>query len=82
MSKPSSLQDVKTEMDLSGAYRGSFPEILKLLNILLTLSVATATVECSFNQMKIVKTHLHNRLSYINLARLVHIVIERPADFS
>ena len=34
MSKSPSLQDVKTEMELSGAYRGIFPEIFKLLDIL------------------------------------------------
>ena len=77
MSKPPSLQDVKT-VELSGAYRGIFPEIFKLLDILLALPVATATVECSFSQMKIVKTHLRNRLSDINLARLMRIVIEGP----
>ena len=75
MSKPPSLQDVKTEMEFSGAYRGIFPEILKLLDILLTdilltFPVATATVEHSFSQMKIMKTHLQNRLSDINLLGL------------
>ena len=38
--------------------------------------MATATVEHSFSHMKIVKTRLHNRLSDINLARLMRIVIE------
>ena len=63
MSKPPSLQHVKTEMKLSGAYRGIFPEIFKLLDILLTLPMATATVECFFSQIKILKTRLCNRLS-------------------
>ena len=63
MSKPPSLQDVKTGMELSGAYRGIFPEIFKLFFVLLALPVATATVERSFSQIKIVKTRLHNRLS-------------------
>ena len=40
--------------------------------------MATATVEPSFSQMKIVKTRLCNRLSDINLARLMLIVIEGP----
>ena len=40
--------------------------------------MVTATVEHSFNQMKIVKIRLHNRLSDINLARLMRIVIEGP----
>ena len=53
MSKPPSLQDVKTEMELSGAHREIFPEIFKVLVILLNFPVATATVECSFSQIKI-----------------------------
>ena len=60
-------------MELSG-YGEIFLEKLKLLDILLTLPVAIATVECSFSQKKIVKTHLRNR----NLARLMRIVIEGP----
>ena len=40
--------------------------------------MVTATVECSFSQMKFVKTRLRNRLSDINLARLMRIVIEGP----
>ena len=40
--------------------------------------MVTATVERSFSQMKFVKTRLRNRLSDINLARLMHIVIEGP----
>ena len=36
MSKPPYLQDVKTGMELSKAHRGIFPEIFKLLDILLT----------------------------------------------
>ena len=79
MSKPPSLQYVKTGMELSKAYRRTFPEIYKLLDILLTLPVVTATVECSFSQMKIVKTScLGNRLSDINLARLMRIVTKGP----
>ena len=43
MSKSPSLQDVITGMELSGAYRGIFPEIFKftVLDILLTLPVVT-----------------------------------------
>ena len=54
MSKPPSLQDVKTGIEVSG-YRGIFPEMFKLLDILLTIPVAIATVEHSFS-LKIVKT--------------------------
>ena len=40
--------------------------------------MVTATVERPFSQMKFVKTRLRNRLSDINLARLMRIVIEGP----
>ena len=40
--------------------------------------MVTATVERSFSQMKFVQTRLRNRLSDINLARLMRIVIEGP----
>ena len=69
MSKPPSLQDVKTGMELSKAYRG----IIKVIRYFVTLPVVTATVERSFSQMKFVKTRLRNRL-----ARLMRIVIEGP----
>jgi hypothetical protein len=72
------LQEVKREMESTNTYTDIFPEIFKLLNILLTLAVGTATVERSFSQMKLVKTRLRNRVSDINLARLMRIAIEGP----
>ena len=53
-----------------------FPNIFKLLDILLTLPVGTATLEHSFSQMKMVKTRLRSRLNDVNLARLMRIAIE------
>ena len=49
-----------------------------LLDILLALPVGTATVERSFSQMKLIKTHLSSRISDVNLARLMRITIEGP----
>ena len=67
-------------------YATMFPNIFKLLDILLTLPVGTATVEHSFSQMKMVKTRLRSRLNDVNLARLMRIAIEGPqlstTDFS
>ena len=62
----------------SDAYTDIFPEIFKLLNILLTLSVGTATVERSFSQMKLVKTRLRSKIIDSNLASLMRIAIEGP----
>ena len=78
LTKAPTLQDLKSEMESSGAYMQIFPEIFKLLDILLALPVGTATVERSFSQMKLVETRLRNRISDINLARLMRIAIEGP----
>ena len=60
------------------AYGGIFPEMFKLINIMLTLPVGTATVEGSFSQMNMIKTRLRNRLNDTNLKRLMRIAIEGP----
>ena len=72
------LQEVKVHMEASGAYSRIFPEIFKLLNILLVLPVGTATVERSFSHMKQIKTRLRNRLNDANLSHLMRIAIEGP----
>ena len=65
------------------AYGGIFPEMFKMINIMLTLPVGTATVERSFSQMKTIKTRLRNRLNDTNLKRLMRIAIEGPEmDFN
>ena len=53
-------------------------EMFKLINIMLTLPVETATVERSFSQMKMIKTRLRNCLNDTNLKRLMWIAIEGP----
>ena len=52
--------------------------MMKLLNILLTLLVGTATVERSFSDMKMIKARLRNRLSDDNLQHLMRVAIEGP----
>ena len=52
--------------------------MIKLLNIMLTLPVGTATVERSFSQMKMIKTRLRNQLSDANLQHLIKVAIEGP----
>ena len=72
------LEELKGEMEGSGTYSEIFPEIFKLLEILLALPVGTATVERSLSEMKLVKTRLRNRLSDSNLSRLMRFAIEGP----
>ena len=48
------------------------------MNILLVVSVGTASVERSFSQMRLLKTRLRSRINDCNLARLMHIATEGP----
>ena len=50
--KEPSLQEVKVHMEKLGAYTGIFPDMFKLLNIILVFPVGTASVERSFSLMK------------------------------
>ena len=71
-----SRPELMKEMESSGGYAALFPEIFKLIKILLALPVGTATVEHSFSQMKLIKSRLRSRISDINLARLLHIALK------
>ena len=61
--KPPNLQDIKMEMESDDGYGEIFPEMFKVLNILLVLPVRTASFKCSLSQMKLVKTRLGSRLN-------------------
>ena len=65
-------------MESTEEYTSIFPEMFKLLNILPSLPVGTATVERSFSKMKLIKTRLRSRISDHNLARLMRIAFEGP----
>ena len=62
----------------SSIYTQMFPNIVKLLSILLCLPVSTASVEHNFSAMKTIKTRLRNRLSDITLSHLMRIAIAGP----
>ena len=66
------------ELESCVGYADIFPEIIKLLNILLVLPVRTASVKHTFSLMKLVKTRLRSRINDRNLARLMHIATEGP----
>ncbi len=86
LTKPPTLQDVKAEMESTSAYIDIFPEIFKLMNLILALLVGTASVERSFSKMKLNKNRLRNRISDSTLPKLMRIAIEGPEqseiDFS
>ncbi len=75
LTKPPTLQHVKTEMESTSAYTDIFPEIFKLMNLSLALPVGTASVERSFSKMKLIKTRLCNRISDSTLPKLMRIAI-------
>ena len=76
LSKPPTLQEIK--MESCDGCADIFLEIIKLLNISLVLPVGTTSVECSFSQMKLVKTRLRSRINDRNLVRLMRITTEGP----
>ena len=55
-----------------------FPNLYKLVTIGVTIPVSTASVERSFSQMKLIKTHLQNCLSDISFSHLMKISIGFP----
>ena len=75
LTKSPTFQQVFQGIQKADAYGG---EMFKLINIMLTLPVGTATVERSFSQMKFIKTRLRNPLNDTNLKRLMRIAIEGP----
>lgn len=55
-----------------------FPNLSTLATICLCIPVATASVERSFSQMKLIKTRLRSRLCDTSLSHLMKITIESP----
>ena len=70
------MQDILDKMEASQTYGGIFPETWKLLNILMALPVGTASVERSFSEMKLIKSHLSSHVSNSNLEHPMKIAIE------
>ena len=58
--------------------KSMFPNLKTLETISLSIPVATAFVERSFSQMKLIKTRLRNHLSDTSLSHLMKIAIESP----
>ena len=59
-----------------------FPHLNTLANVCMTIPVGTASVERSFSQMKMIKSHLRNHLSGKSLSYLMKITIELPNKLS
>ena len=72
------MQEIKNDMESDSNYSTIFTETFKLMNILLTLPLGTASVERSFSQIKMIKTRLRNCLTDVTLAKLMRIATEGP----
>ena len=62
--------------------KAMFPNLHKMASIGLTIPVSTTSVESSYSQMKLIKTHLRNALSDCSLSYLMKIAIEAPEVLS
>ena len=67
-----------TELVTNEMLKSMFPNFNTLATISLSIPVATAFVERSFSQMKLIKAHLCSRLSDTSLSHLMKIAIESP----
>ena len=70
------------ELAINDTIIALLPNLHKLAVIFLSLPVATASVERSFSQMKMIKTRLRNRIGELSLSNLMKIVIESPDTLS
>ena len=59
-----------------------FPNLSKIASISLSIPVATASVERSFSQMKLIKTRLRSSLNDTSLSHLMKIAIESPDELT
>ena len=59
-----------------------FPNLSKIGAICLPIPVTTASVERSFSQMKLIKTHLRSSLNDKSLSNLMKIALESPDELT
>ena len=59
-----------------------FPNLSKIGAICLSIPVTTASVERSFSQMKLNKTHLRSSLNDKSLSNLMKIALESPDELT
>ena len=72
------LQELVTN-DMMGAM---YHNLKLLATVCLTMPVTTASVERSLSKMKLIKSHLRNRLSERSLSHLMKVALEAPEQLS
>ena len=71
-----SMEKVFSNLLTKDTIRAAFPNLVTLASLAVTLPVTTATVERSFSDMKLIKTHLRNRFGEESLDQAMRICIE------
>ena len=76
--KSSTAKDVTHALMYTSTLSSSFPNLVTLAKIVSILPVATATVERSFSNMKLLKTRLRSQLGDDTLDQALRVCIEGP----
>ena len=74
------LQEITDLVQFLIPMRVAFTELLKLLQLALTIPVTTASCERSFSSLKRIKLYLRSRMGQERLSNLAVLAIEREAD--
>lgn len=77
LAKQENIQELSDVIVSLLAVKQAFPELLKLLNIALTLGVTTASCERSFSCLKRLKTYLRSAMTEERLSSMALLAIER-----
>ena len=75
--KNKEVETISDVIDNLSILKAAFPELLKLLNIALTIAVTSAACERSFSSLKRTKTYLHSTMSQTRLNSLSILSIEK-----
>ena len=80
--QPNSVTDVIDKLQNMGAAREMFTEVCKLIRLLLTIPVSSATAERSFSALRRLKSYTRSTMSAarLNHVALLHIHQNRTAD--
>lgn len=88
--KNDEVETISDVIDVISTLKAAFPELLKLLNIALTIAVSSASCERSFSSLKRTKTYLRttmgqerlNNLSILSIEKDIsaHISLEQVVD--
>ena len=80
MKHKENIKSQLTYMVLNDMLTTMFPNLHTIATISLSIPVATASVERSFSQMKLIKTRLRSSLKDTSLSHLMKIAIESPDE--